>query len=395
MENVLTEIWQNREQNPDKKQPARQSHLNFAPGEEKDADIFDNISSLHQLYADLPESQRFRQVAIDVVQFHMASQANMYAALSWALVRLLTEPASRLESSLAQLSSLTNQLRNKQMSLADMRVLEPDSTSHALGLDGLEVVGWTECVIQESLRLAQQSITLRKVMKPITFATEAGPVNVEPGVYLATLLSVTNVDALHLPPSVKSSSWDDYCPERYEYTEKDGSREKAIYDRAQVAREAKDKPLFNVSTFGHGFHSCPGQRFAMHVIKVSSSCSWLCSCTHPIPPPSWSSSSLSNYSNLLPNSSLAPFLRPLVSNCKFQFVARCCSCSSRLQSRRHRPIRHSMHGDILQTPSCIAIPNYTHTSNALVDLFTFLAICQHSIGPSRCIAIRGAGRGGE
>ncbi len=56
-----------------------------------------------------------------------------------------------------------------------------------------------ECVAQESLRLAQQSITLRKVMTPLTFTTEAGSFELPQGLYIATLLSVTNVDKTHLP----------------------------------------------------------------------------------------------------------------------------------------------------------------------------------------------------
>lgn len=271
MEKVLTEIWRNREESKEPEAAARRwPNLQLGASEEKDANIFDNISSLHQLYSDLPEKQRFRQVAIDVVQFHMASQANMYAALAWAFTRLLTEKESRLEESVDKITRLDLSLRKQKLTLADVRVLEPDSATQALNVQGVEVVGWIECVIQESLRLAQQSITLRKVMKPMHFSTEVGDVTLEPGVYIGTLLSVTNVDALHLPPSAKPATWDDYCPSRYEYKEKEGARDKANYDRAQIPRQSENS-IYNVSTFGHGFHACPGQRFAMHVIKVACS----------------------------------------------------------------------------------------------------------------------------
>jgi cytochrome P450 len=94
--------------------------------------------------------------------------------------------------------------------------------------------------VQESLRLAQQSITLRKVMKPCQF----GDFQIPPGYYLATLLSITNQQT----PSDQPPA-DQFWPFRSLTT---------LTGTAQYA----------VSTFGHGYHACPGQRFAMMVTKV-------------------------------------------------------------------------------------------------------------------------------
>jgi hypothetical protein len=50
----------------------------------------DNLASLHELHSGTPLAERSVLVARDVFHFHLASLANMYAALSWTLVRLLT-----------------------------------------------------------------------------------------------------------------------------------------------------------------------------------------------------------------------------------------------------------------------------------------------------------------
>ena len=69
MEDVLKEIWLEREK--------RGEHVD------------DNLTSLHEMYADLSEAERYRKVALNVFQFHLASQANTYAALSWTFINIL------------------------------------------------------------------------------------------------------------------------------------------------------------------------------------------------------------------------------------------------------------------------------------------------------------------
>ena len=70
-----------------------------------------------------------------------------------------------------------------------------------------------EAVCMESLRIAQQSITLRKVMKPAKFSTAQGDFDLPKGMYIATLLSVTNTDEGHVkhPFPLK-----EFHPERYQ-----------------------------------------------------------------------------------------------------------------------------------------------------------------------------------
>ena len=58
----------------------------------------------------------------------------------------------------------------------------------------LDACVYTEAAILESLRLAQQSITLRKALTNVTLASERGDIFVPKGTYIGTLLSVTNTD---------------------------------------------------------------------------------------------------------------------------------------------------------------------------------------------------------
>ena len=60
--------------------------------------VDDNLNTLHSgfklEFPHLDLRARSRLCAHTVFQFHLASQANLYAALSWTLVNLLTQPAA-------------------------------------------------------------------------------------------------------------------------------------------------------------------------------------------------------------------------------------------------------------------------------------------------------------
>jgi cytochrome P450 len=60
--------------------------------------VDDNLNALHhnirQQFPLLDQKSRSRLVAHAVFQFHLASLANMYAALSWTLINLLLQPAA-------------------------------------------------------------------------------------------------------------------------------------------------------------------------------------------------------------------------------------------------------------------------------------------------------------
>lgn len=176
-------------------------------GEGAQGDFLDRIVAA---YAELSPSERAVQVARDVMLLHMGAQSNLYAALAWTLVNLLLRPAL----------------------LA--RVTEGDG----------ELL---ERCANESIRLAQRSITLRRVLRPIEVFDGRTRYRLEPGTFLTTMLSVNNTSA--------APGLDHFDPEHYQ------GRRLA----AGVAVQAREL----VSTFGHGAHSCPAQRFSISAIRIA------------------------------------------------------------------------------------------------------------------------------
>ncbi len=66
----------------------------------------DNLTVLHELYAGLPDAERYQRVAYDVFHFMLASQANMYAALSWTLINVLTQDTQHVEQIQMEIDAL-------------------------------------------------------------------------------------------------------------------------------------------------------------------------------------------------------------------------------------------------------------------------------------------------
>ncbi len=169
----------------------------------------DMLESLHEAYADAPERERDALVARDIVILHLASQSNLYAALSWTLVNLLLRP------------SLFAAVRDAD----DPTLLE-------------------QCA-HESIRVAQRSITLRKVVQPCDVHDGDSTWRVDPGVFVATMLSVNNSAFPGL--------------QRFD---------PAHYDKHKVAASVGLPTPEVVSTFGHHTHACPGRRFAIAAIRT-------------------------------------------------------------------------------------------------------------------------------
>lgn len=169
----------------------------------------DFLARVYAAWDDVSPEERRIHTARDIVVIHMGAQSNLYAALGWTLVNLLLRP------------ELLSQVRR--------------------GDDGL-----LERCANESIRMAQRSLTLRQVMQPLDFAAGAGKFRLAPGVLIATMLSVTNTSAA---PGLER-----FDPDHYE-----GRR--LVVD-GLPAREL-------VSTFGHGRHSCPAQRFSISAIRIA------------------------------------------------------------------------------------------------------------------------------
>jgi cytochrome P450 len=205
---ILTEIWEERQRH------------GVRAG--------DMLERLHEAYGDQPPALRHARAAKDVMILHLASQTNLYAAMAWTLINLLRFPEHQraVENERAALAAA-----NGGTVTADARALAR--------LPALE-----QCVY-ESVRLAQRSLTLRKVLQPCQVNAGGVTYTVQPGVYVATLLSVTNA----APPLER------FDPSHYERGR--------IADR--VGLPAKEM----ISTFGHGRHACVGERFATAAIKIA------------------------------------------------------------------------------------------------------------------------------
>jgi cytochrome P450 len=161
-------------------------------------------------WSDTTGLAREQGIARDVVLIHLGAQSNLYAALAWTLVQLLLHPDV----------------------LARVRAGDDDLLERAAS---------------ESIRLAQRSLTLRQVLRPLDFDDGARTHRLAPGVLIATMLSVTN--------ATSGDGLDRFDPDHYE-----GRR---------LAKSVELPARELVSTFGHGRHACPAQRFSISAIRVA------------------------------------------------------------------------------------------------------------------------------
>jgi cytochrome P450 len=190
IEAVVAEIWGSR------RREGREEH--------------DFLEQLVASYADLPADEQLVGVARDVIMLHVGAQSNLHAALAWTLVRVLEHP------------DLAEVIR--------------------AGDDDL-----LERCASEAIRLAQRSITLREVLRPIEVDDGERTYRLGPGTFVTTMLSVTNPTA--------APGLGDFDPAHYV------GRRLA----PDVAVETKEL----VSTFGHGSHSCPAARFSISAIRIA------------------------------------------------------------------------------------------------------------------------------
>lgn len=165
------------------------------------------LAEIARRWADVDDAERARGVAGDVVLLHIATMTNLFAALGWTLGLLLLHPEAR-----------------ERVEGGDTAFLE-------------------RCEL-ESIRLGQRSIMMRSVIAPCSITDGDETYTLDPGMILATMLPVTNLTA--------APGFDAYDPDRW-----DGRR---LRDEGALAgREL-------VTTFGHGSHRCPAQRFSLSAI---------------------------------------------------------------------------------------------------------------------------------
>lgn len=172
----------------------------------------DYLDQIHASYADLSAAEQDVATARDVILIHSGAQSNLYAALAWTLVDLIGHP------------DLLARVRAGDDVLLD------------------------QCA-SESIRLAQRSITLREVLRPIEIEAEGGPYRLAPGTFVTTMLSANNRTA--------APGLDRFDPQHFT-----PGRRSLAPDAAVATKEL-------VSTFGHGPHTCPAARFSISAIRTA------------------------------------------------------------------------------------------------------------------------------
>ena len=181
--------------------------LRDLPGHEPDHPLFARVAAA---WADEPIEDARVGVAQDVALIHIASMSNLFAALGWSLIDLLSH---RDEA---------ERVRAGDQALAEACALE-------------------------SIRLAQRSIMARYVTAPVTLDVGATRYDVGPGVTVATLLPLTNASAA---PGLEV--WDP-----------------AIWHRRRLADTSALEAVELVTAFGHGRHTCPAQPFSLSAMTTA------------------------------------------------------------------------------------------------------------------------------
>ncbi|MDQ1534127.1 MAG: hypothetical protein QOF28_1888 [Actinomycetota bacterium] len=171
------------------------------------------LREIARRWDDVAEEERVRGIAADVVLLHVATMTNLFAALGWTLCLMLLD--------------------------ADVRARVESGAGRA-PVDR----GFLDRCTLEAVRIGQRSIMMRSVLKSCDLDDGATTYRMEPGVLLATMLPLTNTTAL---PGLASFDPDRWIGRRL---------------RDDDALDAKEV----VTTFGHGSHRCPAQRFSLSAI---------------------------------------------------------------------------------------------------------------------------------
>ena len=174
---------------------------------ESSADRSGFLDEIASRWADTDDPERTQGIARDVVLLHIATMTNLFAALGWTLAQL---------------------------------ALHPEVLARVVGGD----TALLERAALESTRLGQCSVMLRTVLNEIDLDDGDITYHLAPGVTVATMLALTNTTA--------APGLEHYDPDRWE-----GRRLRD--EHALPTREA-------VTTFGHGSHRCPAQRFSLSAI---------------------------------------------------------------------------------------------------------------------------------
>ena len=185
------------------------------------------VDMLRARFAGADAALAERRVLHNAINLNQGFLSNLYAAIAWMSAEVLLRPEvrARLHDEIAATRAAHGEAFR--------------SSPEALG-----TMGYAAQVLMESVRVAQRSLTLRKVLRPVDFDAGDHVYTVQPGVYIATMLSVTNTQTPELAR---------FDPAHYQGRE---LRPELVNGRETV------------STFGHGRHACPAQRFSLHMARI-------------------------------------------------------------------------------------------------------------------------------
>ena len=188
----------------------------------------DTLAFLCERFADPDPAVTLRKVTHNAINANQGFLSNLYAGLAWCLIHLQRDPGLR------------QSIRDE---VSATRARHGDAL-HA-SQDALDSMLRCEQLLMESVRLAQRSITLRKVMREIEFDCGDVCYTLQPGVYVTTMLSVLNTQT----PELAQFDIDHYHGRKI--------------DPGLVADGRE-----TISTFGHGKHACPAQKFSHNMCKL-------------------------------------------------------------------------------------------------------------------------------
>ena len=183
--------------------------LEQLPGAEEDHRLFARLS---ERWTDQPGEDAAVGLSFDIALIHVASISNLFAALGWYLVDLITHPDAR-----------------EAIGAGDPRLAET-------------------CAL-ESIRMAQRSIVSRYVVEPVTLDVGDTVHQVSRGVTIATLMPLTNRSAA---PGL--DVWDP-----------------GHWNRRRLAGDIDLPAVELVTAFGHGRHTCPAQPFSLSAMTLTAS----------------------------------------------------------------------------------------------------------------------------
>lgn len=188
----------------------------------------DNLTFFYRRFQSDDAEVTLRKVTHNAINANQGFLSNLYAALAWCLVHLRRDDSlrGRLEQEIAHTrAQYGHAIYQSQEALNSMRFCEQ--------------------LLMESVRVGQRSITLRKVMQEITFDCGDTVYTLQPGVYVTTMLSVMNT---------RSEELAQFDVDHYE--------------GRKIAPGLIVDGKETISTFGHGKHACPAQKFSHNMCKV-------------------------------------------------------------------------------------------------------------------------------